>query len=168
MKSILCLILSCSLFSPVKEDKPLYKDASRPVEERVEDLLGRMTQEEKILQLNQYTLGQNTNENNIGELTAKIPAGIGSLIYFQEDPEMRNEMQKRAMEETRLGIPILFGFDVIHGYRTVYPIPLAQACSWNTDLVQQACSMAAVEANRSGVDWTFSPMIDVARELPSS
>lgn len=164
MKSILCLILSCSLFSPVKEDKPLYKDASRPVEERVEDLLGRMTQEEKILQLNQYTLGQNTNENNIGELTAKIPAGIGSLIYFQEDPEMRNEMQKRAMEETRLGIPILFGFDVIHGYRTVYPIPLAQACSWNTDLVQQACSMAAVEANRSGVDWTFSPMIDVARD----
>ena len=164
MKSILCLLLSCSLFASPKQDKPLYKDASRPVEERVEDLLGRMTREEKILQLNQYTLGLNTNENNIGEITAKIPADVGSLIYFPEDPKLRNEMQKHAMEETRLGIPILFGFDVIHGFRTVYPISLAQACSWNTDLVQQACGIAAVESRRSGVDWTFSPMIDVARD----
>ena len=158
------MLLSCSLFASPKQDKPLYKDASRPVEERVEDLLGRMTREEKILQLNQYTLGLNTNENNIGEITAKIPADVGSLIYFPEDPKLRNEMQKHAMEETRLGIPILFGFDVIHGFRTVYPISLAQACSWNTDLVQQACGIAAVESRRSGVDWTFSPMIDVARD----
>ena len=68
------------------------------------------------------------------------------------------------MEESRLGIPILMGFDVIHGYRTVYPIPLAQACSWNSDLVTQACAVAAKESRLSGVDWTFSPMIDVARD----
>ena len=141
-----------------------YKDATLPVEERVEDLLGRMTREEKILQLNQYTLGDNDNVNNIEEATVKVPAGIGSLIYFSENPELRNGMQRRAMEETRLGIPILFGYDVIHGFRTVYPISLAQACSWNTELVLRACGMAAEEARRSGVDWTFSPMIDVARD----
>ena len=148
------------------EDKAAfpYKDATLPVEERVEDLLGRMTWEEKILQLNQYTLGNNDNVNNIEEETVKVPAGIGSLIYFSENPELRNGMQRRAMEETRLGIPILFGYDVIHGFRTVYPISLAQACSWNTELVGQACGMAAEEARRSGVDWTFSPMIDVARD----
>ncbi len=68
------------------------------------------------------------------------------------------------MEQSRLGIPILFGYDVIHGYKTVYPISLAQACSWNPQLVQQACAVAAQEARMSGVDWTFSPMIDVARD----
>ena len=73
-------------------------------------------------------------------------------------------MQKKAMEESRLGIPIIFGYDAIHGFRTVYPISLAQACSWNPDLVEQACAVSAQEARMSGVDWTFSPMIDVARD----
>ncbi len=152
------------LFAQADEGERTYKDATLPIEERVDDLLGRMTWEEKILQLNQFTLGNNDNVNNIEKEVVKVPAGIGSLIYFSENPELRNEMQRRAMEETRLGIPILFGYDVIHGFRTVYPISLAQACSWNTDLVSRACGMAAGEARRSGVEWTFSPMIDVARD----
>ncbi|MCH5227822.1 MAG: glycoside hydrolase family 3 C-terminal domain-containing protein [Muribaculaceae bacterium] len=123
-----------------------------------------MTLEEKIFQLNQYTLGWNNNENNLGEEVKEIPAEIGSLIYFEEDPELRNLMQKKAMEESRLGIPILFGYDVIHGFRTIYPISLAQACSWNPALVKEACAVAAQESRMSGVDWTFSPMIDVARD----
>lgn len=147
-----------------KKDLPLYKQASAPIEQRVEDLLARMTLEEKVLQLNQYTLGSNNNVNNIGEEVKKVPAEIGSLIYFDEDPRLRNHMQQKAVEESRLGIPILFGYDVIHGFRTVYPISLAQACSWNPSLVTQACSVAAQEARASGVDWTFSPMIDVARD----
>lgn len=145
-------------------DAMLYKDASAPVEERVEDLLSRMTLEEKILQLNQYTLGRNTVENNLGEAVREIPAEIGSLIYFSDDAQLRNVMQKKAMEESRLGIPILFGHDVIHGYRTIFPIPLAQACSWNPALAEKACSISAQEAASSGVDWTFSPMVDVARD----
>ena len=144
--------------------EPLYKDSSMPVESRIEDLMGRMTLEEKIFQLNQYTLGWNNNENNLGEEVKEIPAEIGSLIYFEEDPELRNLMQKKAMEESRLGIPILFGYDVIHGFRTIYPISLAQACSWNPALVKEACAVAAQESRMSGVDWTFSPMIDVARD----
>lgn len=143
---------------------PVYRDASAPVEKRVKDLLGRMTLEEKIMQLNQYTLGRNTVENNLGEAVRDIPAGIGSLIYFGDDAVLRNAMQKKAMEESRLGIPILFGHDVIHGYRTIFPIPLAQACSWNPDLVRRGCAAAACEAAACGVDWTFSPMVDVARD----
>ncbi|MBC7887345.1 MAG: glycoside hydrolase family 3 C-terminal domain-containing protein [Ferruginibacter sp.] len=144
--------------------QPLYKDKKAPVESRINDLVKRMTLEEKILQLNQYTLGINRNVNNIGEELKSLPAGIGSLIYFNADPVKRNDVQRKAMEESRLGIPILFGFDVIHGFRTIYPISLAQACSWNPALVTQNCSVAAKEAVLSGVDWTFSPMIDVARD----
>lgn len=142
----------------------LYKDPSVPEERRVEDLLSRMTLHEKVMQLNQYTLGRNDNANNIGEVLGKIPAETGSLIYFGEDGALRNSMQKKAMEESRLGIPILFGYDDIHGFRTVYPISLGQACSWNPALVQEMCAHSAREARRSGVDWTFSPMIDVARD----
>lgn len=144
--------------------REIYKDPSQPVEKRVADLLNRMNLDEKILQLNQYTLGWNNNINNIGEEVKDIPAEIGSLIYFDSDPALRNRMQKKAVEESRLGIPIIFGYDVIHGFRTIYPISLAQACSWNPDLVKEACAVAAQEASMSGVDWTFSPMIDVARD----
>ncbi len=146
-----------------KQKQPIYKDAKAPIEERVNDLVSRMTLEEKVQQLNQYTLGRNNNENNRGE-EVKIPATLGSLIYFDEDANLRNEAQRKAMEESRLGIPILFGYDVIHGFRTIYPISLGQACSWNPQLVEQACAVAAQEARMSGVDWTFSPMIDVARD----
>ena len=88
-----------------------------------------MTLEEKVMQLNQYTLGRNNNVNNVGEEVKKVLREIGSLIYFETNPELRNNMQKKAMEESRLGIPIIFGYDAIHGFRTVYPISLAQACS---------------------------------------
>ena len=158
-------LLGCSLAaSAASPGIPPYKNAALPVEQRVDDLLERMTLEEKVLQLSQQTLGVNDNENNLGEVVGKIPAGIGSLIYYGEDPAARNAMQRHAMEDSRLGIPVLFGYDVIHGFRTIVPIPLAQACSWNTALVEQGCAMSAAETRRSGVDWTFSPMIDVARD----
>ncbi|MBD9073660.1 MAG: beta-glucosidase, partial [Prevotella sp.] len=144
--------------------KMIYKDAHATLENRVEDLLSRMTLKEKVLQLNQYTLGTNNIENNKGVEVKNIPAEIGSLIYFATDPELRNRMQRHAMEDSRLGIPILFGYDAIHGFRTIFPIPLAQACSWNPALVEQGCRVSAQECRMSGVDWTFSPMIDVSRD----
>ena len=161
----LCLLgVTHSLSSKDKKSIPLYKDAKAPIEKRIDDLISRMTLEEKILQLNQYTLGRNNNVNNVGEEVKKVPSEIGSLIYFDINPELRNSMQKKAMEESRLGIPIIFGYDAIHGFRTIYPISLGQACSWNPELVEQACAVSAQEARMSGVDWTFSPMIDVARD----
>ena len=143
---------------------PAYKNPLAPEALRVEDLLGRMTLAEKVLQLNQYTLGRNDNANNIGEAVLNIPAETGSLIYFGTDPVLRNAMQRKAVEESRLGIPVLFGYDDIHGFKTLYQISLGQACSWNPALVERMCAHSAREARRSGVDWTFSPMIDVARD----
>ena len=161
----LCLLgVTHTLSSKDKKSIPLYKDAKAPIEKRIDDLISRMTLEEKVLQLNQYTLGRNNNVNNVGEEVKKVPSEIGSLIYFDINPELRNSMQKKAMEESRLGIPIIFGYDAIHGFRTIYPISLGQACSWNPGLVEQACAVSAQEARMSGVDWTFSPMIDVARD----
>ena len=156
----LSMIVSCKS----GDGQPAYKNPKLPVEKRVDDLISRMTLDEKILQLNQYTAGKNDNPNNINEVTKRLPLGIGSVIYHNESPELRNALQHKAMEETRLGIPIIFGYDVIHGFRTTFPIPLAQAASWNPDLVSEACSQAAREAWLSGIDWVFSPMIDVARD----
>ena len=161
------VILSVWVLFPwlfVCSQTPVYKDAGQPVEKRVNDLLSRMNLREKVLQLNQYTFGENDNPNNIGKEVENLPAEIGSLIYLSIDPQLRNEIQRKAMEESRLGIPILFATDVIHGLRTVYPISLAQACSFNPDLVTRACRMAAKESVLSGINWTFSPMIDVARD----
>ena len=164
---ISCLLLlgiSESFFAQDKKEKALYKDARAPIENRINDLVSRMTLEEKVYQLNQLLVGNNDNPNNMGDAVKKVPAEIGSLIYFGEDPVFRNSVQRHAMEESRLGIPILFGYDVIHGFRTIYPISLGQACSWNPELVKRSCSIAAQEARISGVDWTFSPMIDVAHD----
>ncbi|MBD5258392.1 MAG: beta-glucosidase [Barnesiella sp.] len=169
-KGLIMCVMACvapvagSVSVAAAEPVPVYRNAAVPVEERIDDLLSRMTTREKVLQLNQFYIGTNNNVNNIGEVVNGIPAEVGSLIYFDGDPALRNAMQRRAVEESRLGIPILFGYDVIHGFRTVYPTSLAQACSWNPALVSEACAVAAQEARQSGVDWTFSPMIDVARD----
>ncbi|MBW8334574.1 MAG: glycoside hydrolase family 3 C-terminal domain-containing protein [Prolixibacteraceae bacterium] len=161
---LLCLfsLIQFSLFA--QNGIIIYKQKDAPIEARIKDLMSKMTLKEKILQLNQYIGGYNNNANNIAELIRTIPPEIGSLIYFDADPVWRNSIQKKAMEESRLGIPILFGFDVIHGYRTVYPVSLAQACSWNPELVTQAAAIAAKEAKLSGIDLAFSPMLDVARD----
>ena len=160
----LLLASVCGAQAQEKSRTPVYRDAARPVEERIDDLLSRMTPEEKVMQLTQYTLGRNDNANNMADPVNDIPAEIGSLIYFGTSPELRNRVQKKAVEQSRLGIPVLFGYDVIHGFRTTYPISLAQACSWNPELVKKAAEVAAAEARMAGVDWTFSPMIDVARD----
>lgn len=158
------IVLGNSLLAQTSKQSFLYKDAKKPIEERINDLIGRMTLEEKVMQLNQYTLGRNDNANNMADPVKDIPAEIGSLIYFSSNADLRNRVQHKAMENSRLGIPIIFGYDVIHGFKTIYPISLAQACSWNPDLVRQATAVAAQESRMSGVDWTFSPMIDVARD----
>lgn len=145
-------------------DREVYKDPAAGVEDRVEDLLGRMTLEEKVMQVTQWTYGKNMNVNNVESETKAVSPMIGSLLYRSTSPAYYNRIQHKAVEESRLGIPILCGFDVIHGYRTIFPIPLGQACSWNEALVGESCRVAARESRLSGVHWTFSPMVDVARD----
>lgn len=165
MKTTPLLIIGLALCACTDSNQaPAYKDASKPIEERVSDLLGRMDLHEKVMQLNQYVTGENTNINNLGTSDGAIPAEIGSLLFQSGGPEDHNRLQKDIIEQSRLGIPTIFGYDVIHGYRSLYAVPLAQACSFNPDMSREASRMAAREAVLSGIDWTFSPMIDVARD----
>lgn len=128
------------------------------IEDRVEALLSQMTLEEKLGQMNQ------TSPGNIEELKEQIRKGeIGSILNIV-DPQTVNEIQKVAMEESRLGIPVLVSRDVIHGYKTIFPIPLGQAATFNPDIVRQGARVAAIEASADGVRWTFSPMIDISRD----
>ena len=138
----------------------LYKNPTQPDAARVVDLLSRMTMQEKANQMCQSSLG-NFNPNNPESADAnKIQPTFGSYVYYINIPA-RNAVQKLAIEQSRLGIPAMFGSDVIHGCFLTFPIPLAQACAWNPDLTGRSCSFAAAEARRGGVDWIFSPMIDV-------
>jgi beta-glucosidase len=124
----------------------------------VEDLLGQMTVTEKVGQLNVL------QPSRIPDLEDRIRAGRVGAIFGIADPAEIDELQQVARRETRLGIPLLVGNDVIHGYRTVFPIPLAEACTWDPALVGQAAHVAAREAAAHGTDWIFAPMVDVCRE----
>ncbi len=123
---------------------------------RVEDLLAEMTLEEKIGQMHQVSGGYHFAD-------AIARGEVGSIINVV-DPEEINAVQRRAVEESRLGIPLLVGRDVIHGFKTVYPIPLGLASTFDPALVEQGARHTAVEATASGVRWTFSPMVDIARD----
>lgn len=138
-----------------------YRDPAQPIESRVDDLLPRMTLEEKIDQLHQCGIGDAT-PNNLAAFGDEFRATYGSFIISgkQADLEFRNALQRRCVEESRLGIPAVFACDVIHGYRAIFPIPLAQACAWDADLLRRACASAAEMARAQGVDWTFAPMVD--------
>ncbi|HVU24777.1 MAG TPA: glycoside hydrolase family 3 N-terminal domain-containing protein [Opitutus sp.] len=119
-----------------------------------------MTLEEKIDQLHQSPLGD-ANPNNFLARSDELRPTCGSFILNgAPNLALRNELQRRAVRESRLGIPAIFGADVIHGYRTIFPIPLAQACAWDAALVRRACEVTAAEARADGVDWTFAPMVD--------
>jgi beta-glucosidase len=140
---------------------PPYRRADLPLEQRLADLLGRMTLEEKIDQLHQCG-ASDTNPHNTGTRRDSFHPTYGSFIVGGSDDVLavRNTFQKRCLTESRLGIPALFAADVIHGYRSITPIPLAQACSWRPDLVERGCALAAAEARAHGIDWTFAPMVD--------
>jgi len=149
-----------------------YKDASLPIPARVEDLLGRMTLEEKVAQLAQVFVVPETRPQVIERIRR---AGLGSRILAESNlagnvtqriAEMDdlNDLQRVAVEESRLGIPLLHGRDVIHGHRTVFPIPLGMAASFDPQAVEEAFAIAGREAASAGVHWSFAPMLDIARD----
>jgi beta-glucosidase len=130
-------------------------------DERVDALLERMTLAEKIGQMAQLNAAEGTIPDSLREA---LRAGeIGSILN-EVDVDTVNALQRIAVEESRLGIPLLMGRDVIHGFKTVLPIPLGQAASWNPELVRKGARVAALEAASAGVNWTFAPVIDVTRD----
>lgn len=131
----------------------------------VDALMKKMTLDEKIGQLNLPGSGDIvTGQAQSSDIGKKIKAGqVGGLFNIKGVEKIR-EVQRVAVEESRLKIPLLFGMDVIHGYQTTFPIPLAMSCVWDMNLVEQSARIAAVEASSSGINWTFSPMVDISRD----
>ncbi len=139
--------------SSQKENQP-----ETVIENKVDSLLNQMTLEEKLGQMNQLSPW------NFEQLAARIRKGEVGSILNMVNPEEINKIQKIAVEESRLGIPILVARDVIHGYKTIFPIPLGQAATFNPEIVEQGARVAAIEASADGIRWTFAPMIDVSRD----
>lgn len=152
----------------------IYKDKSKQIEERVNDLIDQMTTEEKIGQLGQVCMAGYSNSKETylegvrqGRWGSRILADTewaGNNAETSIDVEELNEIQRVAVEESRLGIPIIYARDVIYGQSTVLPIPLAQAASWNPQLIENAYTGIAREAASLGIHWTFSPMMDITRD----
>ncbi|MBM6963520.1 glycoside hydrolase family 3 C-terminal domain-containing protein [Phocaeicola plebeius] len=134
------------------------QDNNTEIENKVEALLQKMTMEEKLGQMNQLSPW------DFEELAARVRKGeVGSILNVV-NPEEINKIQKIAVEESRLGIPLIVSRDVIHGYKTIFPIPLGQAATFNPEVVKEGARVAAIEASADGIRWTFAPMIDVARD----
>ena len=159
-----------SLFiASMSAQQKLHLDPAKPIEERIKLLMKDMTLEEKIGQMNQY--------NGFWDVTGPAPKGgnaelkyehlrkgwVGSMLTVRGVKEVR-AVQKIAVEETRLGIPLIIGFDVIHGYKTLSPIPLAEAASWDLEAIKKSAAVAADEASASGINWTFGPNMDISRD----
>ncbi|MBX9806603.1 MAG: glycosyl hydrolase, partial [Flavobacteriaceae bacterium] len=137
----------------------------KSIDQKIDALLKQMTLEEKIGQLNQYS-GDNAATGPVTinpNKTNEIKNGqLGSMLNILGTKYTR-QYQELAMQ-SRLKIPLLFGQDVIHGYKTTFPIPLAEAASWDLQAIEQSCRIAAIEASASGIHWTFAPMVDIARD----
>ena len=137
-----------------------HQPSSDPALTFVNNLLARMTLEEKIGQMSQLSFKDSAKTGLDGDVRK---GAIGSFLFIT-DPVQINRLQHIAVDESRLHIPLIFGFDVIHGYRTIYPIPLAVAASWDPSVAEAGQSMAAREASAAGINWTFAPMVDIARD----
>lgn len=136
-----------------------------PFEEKVDSILNSMTVEEKIGQLNLPSSGDiTTGQAKSSNIAKKIEEGkVGGLFNIKSAAKIR-DVQRIAVEKSRLKIPLLFGMDVIHGYETTFPIPLGLSCSWDMEMIKKTAQMAAKEATADGINWTFSPMVDISRD----
>ena len=161
------IIISACNGSKITTD--VNSNSTNPIDFKVDSLLAIMNLEEKIGQMNQY--------NGFWDLTGPAPKDgaaakkyehlrkgyVGSMLNVRGVKEVRS-VQKIAVEETRLGIPLIIGFDVIHGYKTLSPIPLAESASWDLEAIKISAKMAAKEAAAAGINWTFAPMVDISRD----
>jgi beta-glucosidase len=167
MKTTSTLLIILALFTSnlMSNAQSNSQDKDQKMNAFIDDLMGKMTLDEKLGQLNLPGSGDiltgTTSSSNVAD---KIKEGkVGGLFNIKTVEKIRN-VQKIAVEQSRLKIPLIFGMDVIHGYQTVFPIPLGMSCSWDVNLIEKSARIAAQEASADGICWTFSPMVDIARD----
>lgn len=143
----------------------VFAQADQKMGKFIDELMGKMTIEEKIGQLNLVTAGEATTGSVVStDVESKIKAGNIGGIFSMTSPSRIRKAQELAVNQSRLKIPIIFGMDVIHGYKTIFPIPLGLAATWDMNLIQKTARVAATEASADGLNWTFSPMVDISRD----
>ncbi|MFK7905415.1 MAG: glycoside hydrolase family 3 N-terminal domain-containing protein, partial [Chitinophagales bacterium] len=163
MNNPLLILAILLLFSPMTIAQ------NKDIEAKIDALLEKMTLEEKVGQMNQYTgffdpTGPAPKDGNNKYKYEHVKSGkVGSMLNVRGVKQVR-ELQKIAVENSRLGIPLIFGLDVIHGFKTISPIPLAEAASWDLEAIEKSARIAATEATASGINWTFAPMVDIYRD----
>ena len=172
MKNISIIMVSIILFlsgcDSSNQSSELY-DSKDEIDKKVDSVLSLMTLQEKIGQMNQYNgfwnvTGPKPKEGDAAKKYEHLRTGmVGSMLNIRGVDEVR-KVQKIAVEESRLGIPLIIGFDVIHGYKTISPIPLAEAASWDMEAIKKSAAVAAAESAASGINWTFAPMVDISRD----
>jgi beta-glucosidase len=162
---LIILLIGFSFFGYSQKKNSKKNAAIKPRTEFVSDLLSKMTIDEKIGQLNLPTSGDiTTGAPSNSNIAKNIEKGkVGGLFNIKSIQKIR-EVQKIAVEKSRLKIPLLFGMDVIHGYETTFPIPLGLSCTWDIKLIERTAQIAAQEASADGINWTFSPMVDISRD----
>ena len=154
----LTILLGCGV-----ESEPVAAD--RQLDRKVDSVVALMTPEEKMGQLSLLTSDWDvTGEVMRPQYMEDIRSGKCGNIFNAHTVAYNRKLQEIAVEETRLGIPLLFGYDVVHGHRTIFPVPLAEACSWNIELIRESARLAAKEAAASGLNWTFAPVVDLSRD----
>ena len=163
------LVLSFSFFALFPLSIISQLEMEVPIDKRVDELLSKMTLEEKIGQMNQYNgfwnvTGPSPKQGNAKEKYGHLAKGwVGSMLNVRGAKEVR-AVQEIAVSKSRLGIPLIIGFDLIHGYKTISPIPLAEAASWDLSAIQKSAELGAKEATAAGINWTFAPMVDITRD----
>ncbi|MFB3387174.1 beta-glucosidase BglX [Flavobacterium sp. LAR06] len=162
---LVLLFLGCAVLGYAQKKNTKNTVTIKPKSEFVAELLSKMTLDEKLGQLNLPTSGDiTTGQANSSDVAKKIAEGkVGGLFNIKSVQKIK-EVQKIAVEKSRLKIPLIFGMDVIHGYETTFPIPLGLSCTWDMGLIERSAQIAAQEASADGINWTFSPMVDISRD----
>src|SRR6266404_7622366 len=156
---LVCAVAVTVAIAPLTFGQTGSRPDDRVVRERVDALLKQMTLEEKIGQLSQlFDFGE------VKKIDEAVAGGHAGSLLFVTDPAEINRFQHLAVDKTRVHIPLIFGYDVIHGFRTIFPVPIAMAASWDPATVTTAQSIAAKEARAVGIGWAFAPMLDIARD----
>ena len=158
--SVCLLILAITVTAQVKSSS-----GDKKMNDFIDGLMSKMTLQEKLGQMNLPASGDiTTGEAESSDISIKIKEGKVGGLFNIKSVEKIKEVQRIAVEESRLKIPLIFGMDVIHGYETVFPIPLGLSATWDMPLIEKSARIAAIEASADGINWTFSPMVDIARD----